>query len=78
MARSEPTAGAKVPREVMDVIEAAVYVRATTMQALLCPAIVRLAEDLAEDPAVQAAMQARGLAKAAGNDTGNVKALRRP
>jgi hypothetical protein len=65
MARNEPTAGAKVPRDVMEVIEAAVFVRATTMQALLRPVISEFAHELSADPAVQAALEARDMARRA-------------
>jgi hypothetical protein len=43
----------------MDRIEAAAFVRRTSMQGLLAPVLETFAESLDDDPAVQAAMRAR-------------------
>lgn len=63
MGRDEPTAGARISREAMDAIEAAAFVRATSMQGILRPAIESFAADLSQDRAVQAALDAREMAK---------------
>jgi hypothetical protein len=73
MSRSDPKAGANVPRETMDVIEAAVFAHRTSMQGLLLPVINRFAQELRHDPAVQAALRARERADA--QEVGTVESL---
>ncbi len=59
MARSDPLAGARVPREKFEVLEAAAYVRRLSIQALLAPEIERFADVLSREPAVKTALEAR-------------------
>lgn len=72
MARNDPKAGANVPREAMDAIEAAVFVRRTTMQALLAPVIERFATELRRDERIRDALAVRAKEDA---QQGSVKQL---
>lgn len=59
MARSDPLAGARIPQDAFEVLEAAAYVRRLKMQALLAPVLQAFADDLRKDPAVRTAIRAR-------------------
>lgn len=50
---------ARVSRRTADTLEAAAYVRRTSMQKVLAPLLEEIAEQLATDPGVEAAVTAR-------------------